>query len=48
MKNRIRQMMYSPKKSMLINQDTLRALDEVDRALEKGLAGLFSKQRKKR
>ena len=48
MRNRIRQIIYSPKKSRILNQETLQAIEELDEALEKRLSGLQAKARKQK
>ena len=41
-------MMYTPKKSRILNPETLKAIDEIDQALDKGLTGLQARSKKKK
>ena len=45
-RNRIRQMMYAPRKSRVTNRETLKALDEIGRAPDKGPAGPQTKSKR--
>ena len=40
--------MYTPKKSRIINKETIKTIDEIDKALEKGLTGLLTKDKEEK
>jgi hypothetical protein len=40
--------MYTPRKSRVLNRETLKALDEIEHSLDKGLAEMQSKSKKQK
>jgi len=41
-------MIYTPRKSRILNRETIKSIEEIDQALDKGLAGIQAKTKRQK